>query len=219
MSSLVPCDISFRYFYAIQKFSLPDIPPYDEAALLLLIAEGNEKAFTALYRLYVPQLTPFVAGITKSEVMVDEVIQEVFLRLWMSRDKLSQVRSAKAWIFKITANICYTWLTRLIVERKVKGIVEEKTIIEDISLEQNLHLKELVTTIREAVNELTPQRKKIYLMSREQGISLPEIAEQLGLTERTVKNTITTSLQQVREHLQKKGYLISIILLILIGTK
>ena len=196
-------------------FILPEPLPYDEAALLLQVAAGDEKAFAQLYRLYVPQLTPFVLGITKSEAMVNEMIQEAFLRLWMNRDKLYEVRSPKAWIFKITANICYTYLRRLLVDRKVKDIILMQSAAEDVSTEQNMHVKALVETIREAVNQLTPQRKKIYLMSREQGMTLAEICSELGLSMSTVKNTLTTSLQLIREHLLKQGYTISLVCAVL----
>lgn len=194
---------------------LPDIPPYDESALMQQIAEGNEKAFADLYRMYVPRLTPFVYGITKNNVMVDEMIQEAFLRLWINRDKLSEVRNPKAWIYKITANICYTYIKRLIIERKVLDTILEQSTLEDLSTEQDIYLRSLTQSVKEAVEQLPPQRKKIYLMSREQGMSLGEISAQLNLSMPTVKNTITSSLQFIREQLQKKGYSISLIYFLL----
>jgi len=147
--------------------------------------------------------------------MVDEMIQEAFLRLWMNRDKLDEVRNPKAWIFKVTANICYTYLRRLLVERKVKGLIESQTSLEDLSTEQGMHVKALVQAIKEAVDQLTPQRKKIYGMSREQGMTLAEICDELGLSMSTVKNTLTTSLQFIREYLVTLGYTISLFYVLL----
>ena len=190
-------------------------PSYNENDLLRQVAEGDENAFGRLYRLYVPQLAPFIFSITKSQVMVDEMIQEAFLRLWMNRDKLDEVRNPKAWIFKVTANICYTYLRRLLVERKVKGLIESQTSLEDLSTEQGMHVKALVQAIKEAVDQLTPQRKKIYGMSREQGMTLAEICDELGLSMSTVKNTLTTSLQFIREYLVTLGYTISLFYVLL----
>jgi len=194
-------------------------PSYSENELLLQIAEGDENAFARLYRLYVPQLSRFIFSITKSEVMVDEMIQEAFLRLWMNRDKLHELRNPKAWIFKVAANICYTYLRRLLVERKVKDIIQSQISSEDLTTEQSIHVKALIEAIREAVDQLTPQRKKIYNMSREQGMSLAEICSDLGLSMSTVKNTLTTSLQFIREHLGRQGYIISLFCILLFIIK
>ena len=194
---------------------MADIPLYDEAALVLQVAEGNENAFAELYRIYVPLLTPFIYGITKSEAMVDEMIQEAFLRLWVSRDKLYEIKNPRGWIFKITANICYTWLRRLIVERNIVQNMEVQSITDDITGEESVDVKILMKEIREAVNALPPGRKKIYRMSREQGMTIAEICASLGLSASTVKNTITKSLQTIRERLQSKGYTVSVFYIII----
>jgi len=194
---------------------LADIPLYDEAALVLQVAEGNENAFAELYRIYVPLLTPFIYGITKSEAMVDEMIQEAFLRLWVSRDKLYEIKNPRGWIFKITANICYTWLRRLIVERNIVQNMEVQSVTDDITGEESVDVKILMKEIREAVNALPPGRKKIYRMSREQGMTIAEICASLGLSASTVKNTITKSLQTIRERLQSKGYTVSVFYIII----
>jgi RNA polymerase sigma-70 factor (family 1) len=188
---------------------LPDIPAYDESALMQQIAEGDEKAFAELYRIYVPLLTPFIYGITKQDVMVEEMIQEAFLRLWMNRDKLAEINNPRGWIFRITANICYTWLKRKITERSIVQGMELKEVTDEISPEETVDSKILIHEIKIAVDGLPPARKKIYQMSREQGMAIPEIATSLGLSTQTVKNTLTKSLQAIREHLQSKGYTIS----------
>lgn len=187
---------------------MPDIPAYDEAALVLQVAEGNEKAFAELYRMYVPLLTPFIYGITKQDVMVDEMIQEGFLRVWMSRDKLLDIQNPRGWIFRITANICYTWLKRKITERNIVQNMDVKEN-DDTSAEDTVDTKLLIKEIKVAVDALPPGRKKIYQMSREQGMSIAEISEDLDISTQTVKNTLTKSLQSIREHLQVKGYTIS----------
>lgn len=189
---------------------MPDIPPFDEVALALKVAEGDETAFTELYRMYIPLLTPFIYGITKSEIMVDEIVQETFLRLWMSRDKLSEIKNPRGWIFRITANICYTYLKRLILERDIVKSMEIQHSADDITGAENVDVKMLMQEIKNAVNALPPVRKNIYRMSREQGMTISEISAALNLSSQTVKNTLTTSLQSIRQHLQRKGYTISI---------
>src|SRR6185436_18672107 len=122
-------------------------------------------------------------------------IQEVFLRLWMNRDRLAEINNPRGWIFRISANICYTWLKRKITERNIVQAMEVVESTDDETGAENVDTRILVKEIREAVNALPPGRKKIYQMSREQGMSISEIGEELDLSTQTVKNTLTKSLQ------------------------
>lgn len=135
----------------------------------------------------------------------------------MSRDKLPEIKNLKAWIFKITSNICYTHLRRLMLERKVTGIITDQTEPVESDIVATLQAKALEEAVKEAVYLLPTQRKKIYQMSRDQGMTLAEICKELDLSMSTVKNTLTTSLQFIREHLDKKGYTISLFSLVLLS--
>lgn len=184
--------------------------PEHERELLLLIAEGDEKAFAELYNTYVPRLLPLVTGIVRSDAIADELIQETFLRLWIGRDKLTEIKEPAAWIFRIASNICYTHLRRLILERRIVAKLAEA---KDEEGGMQAQANELAGLIRRAVDEMPPQRKKIYLLSRESGMSINEIAQALKLSPNTVKNTLVSSLQGIRNFLEKNGYDLSALLI------
>lgn len=178
-----------------------------EKALFLQISEGNEAAFEELYRLYVPRLSVFLFRLSQSRAITDELIQETFLQLWLQRDKLADVDYPKAWIFRIASNITYNYLRRLMTEEKV--LARASWLHEPgpgDHPEDILYVHQLKRAIREAVSQLSPQRRKIYELSREGGMTIPEIAQQLGLSPNTVKNTLVASLQSIREYLQENGY-------------
>lgn len=196
------------------------VPPYNETELMLRISEGDEASFTLLYHHYVPQLSAFLQRLTHSPAIADELVQETFLQIWINRDKLPSVEQPRAWIFRIAANITYNFLKRRITERNIlEKMSSGIPMYQPSMVEESLHLRQLKESIKEAVNGLTPQRKKIYQLSREGGMSIPEIAERLGLSPNTVKNTLVTALQQIRDFLSNKGFFICWIILALLFFK
>lgn len=190
---------------------------YEEKELFYLIAEGDEKAFALLYQRYVPQLAAYISTITRSDRMVNEFVQETFLRLWIGRDKLKEVEEPKAWTFRIAANICHNYLKRLLVEKKVykRVLADSKEHADDVA--ETAQVNELLAALKEAVHTLSPQRKKVYRLSREEGLTIPEIAQSLDLSPNTVRNTLSGALEYIRGFLQKKGFNIPVLLILLAG--
>lgn len=186
----------------------------DERHMFRQIAEGNEAAFEQIYRLYIPQLAAFLRRFSLSDREADEVVQETFLRIWLQRDKLSTVDYPKAWVFRIASNIIYNYLKRVVLEEKVLQAVRTSSKLEHNDTEETFYLHQLMQAIAHAVNQLSPQRKRVYEMSRHEGMTIPEIAGNLGLSSNTVKNTLTSSLQFIREFLHQKGFDISYFLLV-----
>ena len=174
--------------------------------LLLQIEQGNEEAFAELYKLYVPALSTFLTSLTHSSAITDELIQDTFLQVWLNRDKLSTIENPKAWLFKIASHITYNFLRRKITERKILDQSDGFLIATQEGVEDVYYTRQLFRAVNEAVNHLSPQRKKIYLLSREGGLTIPEIAQKLGLSHSTVKNTLVTSLEQIRNYLKSKGF-------------
>lgn len=192
---------------------MPDENLNNEKLLLLRIADGDEVAFTALYRLYVPRLASFLNGLTHAPEVTDELIQETFLQVWLHRDKLPQVEQPKAWVFRIAANITYNFLKRKLVEKKVICKLAHSDNKYSKAADEKLYLNQLLNTLKEAVDQLTPQRKRIYQLSREKDMTIPEIAAMMQLSNSTVKNTLVTSLKQIRDYLHQNGFTIGCLLI------
>jgi RNA polymerase sigma-70 factor (ECF subfamily) len=188
---------------------------FDEKGLFLRIAEGDEEAFRTLYHQYGRMLLPFLLKLTHSPDMADEIIQEVFLRIWLNRDKLQAVTYPRAYIYKMASNQVHNWIN--------KNLLSQKAIHRHITqfpeaenpVEKNLEVQEMLAVLRQAVEELPAQRRLIYVMNREKGMKAAEIADALQLSVHTVKNTLAAALKQIRERLAQKGYLLSFLLLLL----
>jgi RNA polymerase sigma factor (sigma-70 family) len=141
----------------------------DEKGLFLEIAGGNEESFRELYHFYGRLLFPFLVGLTGREDMADEIIQEVFLRVWLYRDKLPEVQHPRAWLFQIASNQANTWLAKDLKAEMAEMRHQETPASTDTPADL-LILNDIRRVIRKAVGDLPAQRRRIYLLHREQGI-------------------------------------------------
>lgn len=172
------------------------------------IAQGDEKAFSRLFYAYLEGLQPFIRGLTHSTEDTREIIQETFMRLWMNRDKLPEVRDLNAWVYTIAINECYRYLKKKSIrENRLADLKEVDPAAEgDHSTLNVIQVREVYRLVREAVSKLPQRRRKIYQMSRDEGMKIPEIAAALSISPNTVKNTLVSSLGFIRQYMAEQGH-------------
>lgn len=192
---------------------MADYTPYEDKALMTRIAEGDEAAFEQLYYRYLPVLEPFARQIVKSDLLIGEVVQETFLRVWLNRDRLPEIENPRAWIYKIASNICFSHLTRIAAERKLVGLFERASSQSDDDFCPEFSLHELQAAIHRAVQRMPLQRRKIYELSRGRGLSIGEIAKELDISPNTVKNTLVKALAFIRQQLENGGFILPALIL------
>ncbi|WP_421942361.1 RNA polymerase sigma-70 factor [Pedobacter sp.] len=176
-----------------------------ERVLIERIVAGDEHAFSVLFFNYLPVLQSFAVKFSKSDEDAEEIIQESFLRIWLNRDKLLDVINIKAYLYKYVSNECLTYLRRKLKEDKVIDRFREKQPNSSDVTSESIHLNEITRIINVAVDQLPSQRKKIYQLSRQEGKTIPEIAELLDISQNTVKNALVIALKAIRNHLDQHG--------------
>lgn len=186
----------------------------EDKELFNRIATGDEQAFTDLFRLYTPKLLPFLIKLTRNEQLAKEMFQETFLRLWVNRSDLINVKQPAAWIYKIGSNVSITYLRTQSNRRRLLKNVEIVEAGEFVT--EMIDSKELKLIIRRAVDLLPEKRREVYQLSREEGLSHQEIAEKLNIAVNTVKAQIGTSLKFIQEFINKETGLSIITLLALL---
>lgn len=177
----------------------------EEKELLSRIAEGEEAAFSTLFYHYLGRLKPFISKYTKSEAVVKEILQETFVRVWLHRDKLLSVDNPSAYIFRIAANQYHLKLRKDLSEQKALGAYKNSVQDAADTTTDFFHSKQLQLLVQEAVSKLPAQRRKIFLLSRQDGLTFREIGAQLNITPKTVKNTIFAALADIRTYLAAAG--------------
>ncbi|MEC5143669.1 RNA polymerase sigma-70 factor [Chitinophaga sp. 212800010-3] len=188
---------------------------YNEKELFQKIADGEEIAFRQLFHEYNARLLPFIYKICKSDVIAEELVQEVFLRVWVNRRELADMEKPASWIFRVASNLSLSYLRALSgKERKLLNIDAAPEPPSENMLEQ-LTMKELQLLIEKGVAQLPPRRQQIFRLSRQEGLNHKEIADKLELSQNTVKDQLVIALKFIREYIHREwGGLVPVMLLI-----
>ena len=179
--------------------------------MLSKMADGDQLAFRQFFDIYKEKLFTFVYGLTHSKVDAEEVLQDVFLKLWESRSRLKEIDNPQAYIFRMTRNRTLDLLSRIGRDQKlIKQLWANIRMSEEFT-EQILQARESQKLIREAMTELSDRQRKIIELSREEGLSHDEIASKLGLSKQTVKNHLSEALKKIRLYLDQHSHFLAIV--------
>jgi RNA polymerase sigma-70 factor (family 1) len=191
-----------------------------EQDLLLAISQGDEQAFAVLYNRYHVKLSQFLTKFTATDPSKGaDILQEAFLRLWLNRDRIPEINNFQSWIYKVVSNEGLTFLRKEVHSHnktlRLKELYDSDQM-ESVHIPRLMEFDELKNVIQQSINKMPDQRRKIYLLSREQGLTSAEIAAHLNISPNTVYNTLTTALKQIRQDLSDNGYLVSITIMLLL---
>lgn len=162
------------------------------------LCKGDKKAFELLFLYYQPKLVHFLAGFIKDNELARDMAQDIFLSIWNGREKLSEVNSFQAYIYKMAKNFICNHYDHIIVNEKFVAEQLAKPSLSE-NTEEQIFANQLQCMIDIAVSQMPPQRKQIYTMSRIEGLSNSEIAEKLNINKRTVENHLTAALADLRK--------------------
>lgn len=182
-----------------------------EKVLFQQIAEGNQHAFRQIFDLYRKGLFSTAIKITKSQLSSEEIVQEVFISLWVSREQLVKVDSPGSYLFKILFNKISTYLKKdANRERIVKNAMRyyESSVN---AIEEVVDANESKRRINEVVEKLPPQQKAVYKLSRIEGLKIDEIATQLKISPHTVKSHLSKALEAIRSHFNDIAFVIALL--------
>ncbi len=178
--------------------------------LLELIKSDNEIAFYHIYERYCKRLYGFVLRYVKHEVDANEIVQEVFVKIWESRGKIDLYSSFDSYIFTITYNHTISLLRKRLSEKKYLEYLKSIQVENSANLMDEVQYNELKEQVTQLLNSLTPRQKEIYTLSREEGLSHAEIAKKLNISVNTVKKHMTNTLSFLKKNIDN-GLLINLL--------
>ena len=182
-----------------------------ETEILKDIAAGSSKAFRTLYSQWEPTLSSFIFQVTRSKVITAEIVQDVFLKIWMTRESLVEVKDFKAYLFVISKNRAINALKKSLADlERMKKYASEVPFNEQPEDEDDAQLH--LSLIDEAIDHLSPRQKEIFLLHRHERYSYREIAEQLGIGKESVKTHLSLAIKSIKNHIETKITLIILLI-------
>jgi RNA polymerase sigma-70 factor (ECF subfamily) len=131
------------------------ISKYEESLLLLRVAKGEEDAFRTLFTAYRPQVYHVARKLLQSDTQAEDALQEIFLKIWLNREKLPEIRSFSAYLNTITRNYLYNALRRLAGEEVFLQQLAQPGTGETVL--SPMALRELRELLQRVISTLTPQ--------------------------------------------------------------
>ena len=181
-----------------------------EPELIHGLRHGDVAAFTAIYRLYFRRLYVYCLQFTKSANDAEDIVQEVFTKLWTNRDSISSDDSVRALLFVMARNSLISAYRKTINAPAYADYIDYCNTIghEDVS---RLEYEEFVAKVKLCIGTLPNAQRQVVSMSKLDQLTNKEIADKLGINEQSVKNHLSLGLKTVRAQLSK---LITLLLLI-----
>lgn len=180
---------------------------FNQEKVIALLAEDSQLALEELFNYYYPQLYNFSKAFLKSDDGIDDILQEVFLKIWRNRKKIRSNNTFKSYIFTIAQNLLLNELRSRLNDKKMKDKLGKLVVAEEYLSFQQLEYKELERKIDQAVESLPEKQKEIFLKSRLDGLSYKEIAEELGVTTKTIEYHISQAIRLIKNQLNHNGEL------------
>lgn len=171
-----------------------------EEELIKELKSGSEEAFTALYHIYSAKVYNFSRLYIRSASEVEEIVQEVFCKLWESRELLKVGEDFNSYLFIITRNLIFNQYRKSFNEVNYKMMVISSAS-ETYEIEEELETADLKILISKLISLLTPRQQEIFRLSREQHLSYKEISDRLGISEKTVEHHISNALKFIRQNI------------------
>jgi len=172
--------------------------PYNEKELLLRISKGDEAAFTLIFRQYQGKLYSVALDITHSSETAEEIIQDVFLKIWLRKKELIEVESFSGYLFIVMRNLALDWLVKQARRQKIFDQISSEKATAQPSAEAFLNQKEFNDLLQKGMDQLPRQQQEVFRLMRQEGLSRQETAQTLNIDPNTVKTHMSRALKSLR---------------------
>jgi RNA polymerase sigma-70 factor (ECF subfamily) len=174
-----------------------------ETLLILQLKEGSSRAFDSIYRMYAKRLYAYCLQFTKSPEDSEEIVQDVFVKLWTNREQIKQEDTLRSLLFIMTKHHVINAFRSRINQPAYEEYVSyrETEAVDDVG--QQMEYQDFVARFKKAMQTLPATQKKVIFLSRIKGLSNKEIAEKLALSEQTVKNSLSVGLKDLKAAIGK----------------
>ncbi len=173
----------------------------DEKQLLLLLKEGDYEAFNSIYQRYSLRILGRIVRLVKSEQIAEEVLQELFLKIWEKREHINPELSFRSFLFSVAQNIVYDHFRKVALDERHRSEFVQGYTEDYAHIEEELVFKQTEEQLMKAIAKLPPQCQKVFVLFKLEGKSYKEICSQMNISRSTVNNHITKANNLLKQEL------------------
>lgn len=172
--------------------------PFDEKTLLAQLQAGSEAAFTQLYRAYAERLYYNILMLVKDELTAEELVQDIFSRIWQKRASLPADSNFGAYLFAASRNRVYDFFRKLDRDHHLYARIRSAASCEYTYIEEALLTRENVNILQKAIATLPRQRRRAFELCKMEGLSYKEASEKMGISLSTLKDHMANAREAIR---------------------
>jgi RNA polymerase sigma-70 factor (ECF subfamily) len=169
-----------------------------EKELIVSLQSGSITAFEGLFEYYSQKLYRFALSYLKLDNDAEDIVQEVFIKIWQNRSSLKSETSFQSYLFTIAFHAIQKNFRKKLLQQKFQLELFELLNTEDSTLEVQLNFEVLLSKLNQLINQLPARRKEIFIKRKKEGKSIQNIASEMGISEKTVENQITQAMNFLR---------------------
>lgn len=173
---------------------------------IILLKEGNRKAFKLIFNRYNQRLYFFALGYLKSEDDAEEIVQDTFLKLWERRSNIDPELSFHSYLFMIAFNNIQKRLKKNLKEQTLKHNLASELVTFDNQTSNTIDYGFLLQYVGQLIEKLPPRQREIIQMRKLRGYSIKEISEDLSLSKKTVEAHLTAGLKFLKQKMQSERF-------------
>ena len=177
----------------------------DTEEIISRLKNEDKSVVDVLFAYYYPRLYHFSKSILKLENEIDDILQEVFVKIWLNRQKIGNPETFNAYIYTITKNEVLSHLRNNLRDHTFRDHLFLHAVAEEYQSSTPLEYEEIKTGIDKIVANLPDKRRRVFILSRTEGLSNKEIAHQLNISEKTVEDHITHAIRQIKNSMKEVG--------------
>ncbi|MCJ8208987.1 sigma-70 family RNA polymerase sigma factor [Mucilaginibacter sp. RS28] len=186
---------------------------------ITLLKQGDKTAFAHVYDLYSAMIFSKLMRMVKDRMVAEEILQEVFLKVWERREKIDPSQSLKSWIYAIAINLVYDYYRKLSRDHKMQQVLLDQFADLYYANNDDGIFEERKKLLDEALAQLPPQRFAVFKLCRLEGKSYQQAAEELGISPSTVSNQLVQATKTLKEYIFNSKTLLILIISWFFQTK
>ena len=191
---------------------------FEEKELLEKLRQNDKDAYLKLYSHYRGPIYHFITRFVKSPFYAEDILQDVFLKIWEIRSRINPELSFKAYLYRISRNLVYKFLKKAAADEAILAHTMHFFKPASDEVEISLQWKEYEKKIEEAIQQLPPKRQKVFRLCREENKSYDDVSNELSISRNTVKEHMVLAMKDITEYLKlHSGIKLPLLVFLLFG--